>query len=310
MGWISAIVGLAGTAVGVSQNASASKFNRMMYNQSREDYETRLQIAAEGAKTLGDQYNAVQGERPDLTWEGYVGELVKALKDPKLLEAYHNAKQEDFNVLRKLADTAGKDNTKQFQEIYDTLSHGRGQEIIDQRNKLVLEDDTAQRYARALELRAPQIGAGTVKYDNFGKLIQGQRADKTVFDTAYETVVDTNRERKQDLRALEGDRTAAAQSQQEKAKSFMGFYDYTGYSTANFDNQRKQQLDFQMRDEERAFELYKLFAAGSAGLVPSQPSYVSQTGGNELISSGTKLIGSALASYYGNNNRSSSGTYS
>ena len=312
MGWIAAIVGIASVAGGVYQNSQQNKFNQNLYNQSREDYAMRLKLAAEGAKLLGDQYNKVQEERPDLTWEGYVGELVKALKDPRLLEAYHNAKQEDFNVLRKLAETASDDNTKQFQKTFDQLSHGKGDEIVDQRNKLVLEDDTAQRYARALELRSPSIGAGTVKYDSKGQLVEGQRADKAVFDTAYETVVETNRERKADLRALEGDRSTAAQSQQEKAKNFMGFYDYTGYSTANFDNQRKQQLEFQMRDEERAFELYKLFAAGSAGIVPSQPGYVSPTGGNELISSGTKLVGSALGNYYSNNNKPKgrTGTYS
>lgn len=299
MAWIA----LAVAAIGAGVAAKGAADNKQAQTVSRSDYENRLGLIKAGATQLLSQYNQVVAQRPGLSWDDFVDERVRALNDPNILAAYDNRKQGDFEVLRSIATIATNDNVDNFKTAFDKLSNGKGQEIINQRNDLVLNDDTAQRMTRAWELRAPEVGAGTVRYDPTGKLIEGQSADKKVFDTAYETVVATNQERQQNLAQLERDRTSAAESQQQKATQFMPFYDSTGYITSMDQQSRLERLGFQSTDESRAFGLYQAFAQASAGITPVQPNYQA---GDALISSGSQIATGALASYYKNSKSSAS----
>ena len=307
MAWIYAVVEIGVALYGAYQTSQTNKGNQQAYGDSRADYEARIAAAQKGLAQVEDQYNKVREQRPDISWEGYVDSLVKSIDDPKLRAAYDSAKQKDFGVLRTLAKTASEDNSANFRIALNSASNGKAAEIIDQRNDLTLNNDTKQRFARAMELRAPEIGAGTVKYDEKGQLIEGQRADKQVFSTAYEVQDAVNKERLNNLAQLERDRSSVAASQQEKARSFMPFYDATGLSVNAFADNRKELIDFQKMDEMQAFDLYKTFAAAASGIQPSQPGYQSSAASQALTGQAVTAAGSALASYYKANQTSGSG---
>jgi hypothetical protein len=293
-----AAIGTAGVVAGSVQNSKTNKANQQAYQDSREDYAARLKLAGEGAKALNEEYDKVIEDRPDLTWEGFVRDKIKAINDPWLRQFYTQAKADDFNKLREFGKVASTDNVANLKKAADELSGGRWQEITDQRNKLVLETNAADRMARSYELAAPvRTGASTVRYDDQGRLIEGQRADKQAFTVAQEVQTAVEQEQKSDLRQLENDRLGAAQSQTEKARDYMGFFDATGYATAAESDRSNLLNSYQKTDEERAFRVYEMFAGAAAGIQPSQPAYQSNSAGNELISSGIGVASTALSNY-------------
>ncbi len=295
--WATAAVGAASAAYGASQNSKAAKANQNAYDQTRDDYASRLKLAAEGAAALNEQYNSIVGERPGLSWEEFVKDKIRAINDPFLREFYTKAKKEDYEQLREFAKMATTDNVENLQAAADKISNGRWNEMIDKRNELVLNTDASSRYARAYELSAPiRTDASTVKYEG-GKLIEGQRADKQAFSIANEVQTQVEQEQKADLRALETDRLGAAERQAEKARGFMEFFDATGYATAAEADRTKLVHGYQQMDEERAFSLYEMFAGAAAGITPGDPNYQNAGPGNELISGGIKLATTGLSNY-------------
>jgi hypothetical protein len=295
---IGAAIGLGTAAVGAYQNSKESKANDERFQISREDYETRLKESAKIMAGMESEYNALLEERPDLRWSEFVKDKTRALADPALREFYTQAKEEDFDVMRQLAKAASGDNLDNVISLADELSGGKWKDYVDKRNELVMETNAADRYARSYELAAPvRTGASTVKYDDQGQLIEGQRADKQAFDIATEVDTQIKQEQKQDLRLLQQDTLGAAERQTERARDFMGFFDATGYATAAEADRSALLHDYQQTDEQRQFDLYKMFAGAAAGITPTDPRYVSPTGGNELISSGVKLASNSLSNY-------------
>ena len=302
MGAIAAWAGVAvaaGSAVyGASQNAEAEDTNNERFQISREDYATRLKESAKIAASMESEYNDLLDERPDLRWSEFVKDKIRAINDPALREFYTNAKEEDFDVLRQFAKGASGDNLDNVTELADELSGGKWQDYMDKRNELVFETNAADRYARAQELAAPvRTGASTVKYDEQGRLIEGQRADKQAFDVATEVNTEIEREQKQDLRAIQSDVLGAAERQTQRATDFMGFFDATGYATAAEADRSSLVHSYQQTDEQRMFDMYKMFAASASGITPANPQYVPAGPGNELISSGVSTASSALSNY-------------
>ncbi len=295
---IGAVIG-AGTAIyGANQNKKIDDANQERFQISREDYAARLKEAAKWTAEIETEYNELLEQRPDLKWSEFVKDKTRAIADPFLREVYTNAKEEDFDVLRQLAKKASTDNLDTVVDLADEISGGKWKDYVDKRNELVMETNAADRYARAYELGAPvRTGASTVKYDDTGNLIEGQRADKQAFDIATEVTTEVEREQKQDLRNIQQDYLGAAERQSEKAKDFMGFFDATGYATAAEADRSALLNDYQKSDEAKAFEMYKMFAASAAGITPADPRYQSPTGGNELISGGVKLASSSLSNY-------------
>jgi hypothetical protein len=287
---IAAFASIGTAAYGAYQNKKAGDANEEAQALSRKDYAERLRAAGIAAKELNDQYNEIVKDRPNLSWESFVGDKIKAINDPYLRQFYTNAKKEDFDRMREFAQTATTDNIENLQSAADKLSNGRWKEIITKRDDLVLNTDAASRMARTYELAAPvRTGASTVKYDSKGQLVEGQRADKQAFSVAQEVQTQIEQEQKQDLRQLENDRLNAATSQSAKASQFMQFFDATGYATAAESDRSNLVNSYQAIDEQRAFDIYKMFAGASAGIAPVQPTYQSEGAGNELISAGVKL---------------------
>ena len=299
MGAIAAFASIGTAAYGAYQNNQTANANEEAQALSRQDYAKRLQEAGRIAKELNDQYNQIVGERPNLSWESFIGDKIKAINDPFLREFYTNAKKEDFARMREFAQTATTDNVENLQSAADKLSNGKWKEIIDKRDNLVLNTDAASRMARTYELAAPvRTGASTVKYDSKGQLVEGQRADKQAFSVAQEVQTQIEQEQKQDLRQLENDRLNAA-SQTAKASQFMQFFDATGYATAAESDRTNLVNGYQAVDESRAFDIYKMFAGASSGIAPVQPTYQSSGAGNELISAGVKLGSQYISNNYG-----------
>jgi len=295
---IGAVIGLGTAVYGASQNAKVEDANQERFEISREDYTSRLQESAKIMAGMESEYNALLEERPDLRWSEFVKDKTRALADPALREFYTNAKEEDFDVMRQLAKAGSSDNLDNVITLADELSGGKWKDYVDKRNELVMETNAADRYARSYELSAPvRTGASTVKYDDQGQLIEGQRADKQAFDIATEVDTQIKQEQKQDLRLLQQDTLGAAERQTQRATDFMGFFDATGYATAAEADRSALLHDYQQTDEQRQFDLYKMFAGAAAGITPTDPRYVSPTGGNELISGGVKLASNSLSNY-------------
>lgn len=295
--WASFALAAGSTAYGVSQNNKEEAANEQLKKDAETDYDSRLKLAGKVAKQMEEEYNKIVEDRPNLSWESFIGDKIKSIDDPYLRAFYTKAKAQDFNVMREFAKTATTDNVQNLQQAADTLSGGKWKEITDKRNELVLNTDAGARMARAYELAAPiRTGASTVRYDDKGRLIEGQRADKQAFSLAQEVQTATEQEQKADLRQLESDRLGAAQSQVQKADQFMQFFDPTGYATAAESDRTALVHGYQDKDEERQFKLYELFANASSGIQPVQPQYTTGSG-NALIASGVKAGGDALSAY-------------
>lgn len=298
-----AAIGLAaaGTTayMGNKQNKDAIAANEQAKGESEEDYNTRIKAAAKAAKELNSQYNKVVKNRPNLTWPEFVKSKLSAIDDPFARQVYTTAKAEDFERLRQFAQQATDDNVDNLLATADKISGGSFMEFVNKRNDLIRNTDAAGRYARAYELAAPvRTNASTVKYDNQGRLIEGQRADKLAFGIANEVQTQVEQEQKADLRQAEMDRLPAALSQQEKAKSFTQFFDPTGFANQAEQERMLTGVNYQQMDEQRSFDLYKMFAGAAAGITPVQPQYQDPNAGNAMIASGIKSGTTALTDYY------------
>lgn len=300
-----AIVGVAAAGatayVGSQSNKTAEEQNEAMRSDSKEDYTKRLSVAQQNLKKINQEFNKVLKERPNTSWESFIKSKLKSVNDPAVRDLYVNGKAEDFAKIQEFAQRASEGNVDNFIQAADEISGGRWNEFINKRNDLVATTDAASRYQRAYELSAPIRGdASTVRYDNQGRLIEGQRADKQAFNIATEVQTGIEQEQKNDLRLLENDRASAAASQLEKASQFTSFFDATGYASKLADEQMAQKQAWQAVDESRHFDLYKMFAGSAAGITAVQPNYVDPNQGNAMIAQGIKMGTDSVSSYYKN----------
>jgi hypothetical protein len=304
MGVVAGLIVAGGTAAaGAYQNKKNREANAQARGESMEDYQARLDQAADSARILEKEYNELIKSRPNVSWESFVRNKIKAIDDPELRRFYDEAKEEDFNRMREFAKIASSDNTDNLMEAADRLSGGDGAfaAAIKRRNDLVLNTDAAGRFARSYELAAPiRTGATTTKYDSQGNLVEGQRSDKQAFSIANEVQTAVEQEQKSDLASLERDRISAAASQVEKARGFLSFYDPTGFASNIDDTRMAAEMDYQSADEQRAFQMYSMFANAASGISPTTPTYADPNAGNELIAAGIKSGSDAIGSYYSN----------
>lgn len=297
--WAGVAIAAGSAAYGASENAEAEDANSAMRQESKDDYEFRLKQTGEWAKKLQDQYNKIVKDRPNLDWATYVKEQIRNINDPAVRNFYVNAKQEDFDNLQRFAQSATKGNTQSLIDTAEEISGGRWRDSMNRRAELINSTTAADRYARANELVAPTImDPSTVRYDEQGRLIEGQRADKQRFNIALEQQVAAEQEQKADLRSYTSDIMSAAQSQQQKATDFLQFFDPTGFGAAFASQQAADSKGYQNLDETRAWSIYDRFASAAAGIQPTQPTYQDPNPGNAMIADAIKSGSSSIMDYY------------
>lgn len=297
--WATAAVAAGSAAYGVAENEKAQDANEQLKNESKDDYQKRLETAGEWAKKLQDQYNKVVKQRPKLAWSTYVKEQLAEIDDPTVRQFYLNAKQEDFDNLQRFANAATSGNTSNLLKTAEEISGGEWRNYMDKRNELINQTTAADRFIRANELAAPNLtDPSTVRFDSEGRLIEGQRADKQRFNIAYEQQAAAEQEQKQDLRAISNDVLSAAQSQQEKAGSFTQFFDPTAFSAILAGQHDAKVSNYQQLNEERAWSIYDTFTKAAQGIQPTQPNYGNPNPGNQMIADSIKMGTGALTDYY------------
>ena len=290
-------------AAGSMANNAAEDQNNAMRDASKSDYNQRIAAAQAGLKKINDEFNDILEKRPNTSWTSFIKKKMAAVNDPAVRDFYVNAKEEDFARLQEFANRASKGNVNNLLDAADEISGGRWREFVGKRNDLIANTDAASRYQRAYELAAPVRGdASTVRYDDQGRLIEGQRADKQAFNIATEVQTGIEQEQKQDLRAAENDRLNAAASQVQKAGEFTAFFDPTGYANRLSEEQTALEQGWQAADEARSFDLYKMFAGAAAGITAVQPNYVNPNPGDALIAQGVKSGTDSLMTYYKDKN--------
>lgn len=302
-GWVQFIwpvVQAAIGAIGASASNKTNKDNQRAQGQALEDEDKRRKNAAYEAERLIKEYNKLRKERPGLSIQEFIQGQVQALDNPQLNEAFRNSRQEDFDQAQSFADEAGLENLQQYNNILDDISNGKAEEFVNKRNDIALSTNDVAAFDRAMQLRSPAIPAGTVRMDSQGRFVEGQRADKQVFQTAFET--------SEQQRALQFDRLgtildsdrAAAERQQEKSKDFLKFTDYTGFASALAGEQSNRELQFQRDDESRQWDLITQFTNSAFSNQTAQPTPQSTQGSDNLAASGLNLAGKSIAQYYGN----------
>src|SRR5688572_13985327 len=104
MGVVAGLIIAGGTAAaGAYQNKKNREANAQARGESMEDYQARLDQAADSARILEKEYNELIKSRPNVSWESFVRNKIRAIDDPELRRFYDEAKEEDFNRMREFA---------------------------------------------------------------------------------------------------------------------------------------------------------------------------------------------------------------
>lgn len=229
-------------------------------------------------------------QRPDITIESYLRDVLSALDTPEAEEArkaFEKATIRDFESAQYIADQASQNNVDVFQLLSEDVSGGRYGDFLRERNSIIDQTNSKDAFDRALQLRAPTIPAGTVQLDSQGRFVEGQRADKKVFSTAFE--VDQAMQDKKYSRltdAISSDRTVA-ERQQERASTFLPATSFTGVQLNTIDSSRAAAALYQGLDEERQFSLIRDFLSAASSNQTANPNYQSTAGADALTAAGT-----------------------
>lgn len=300
MSWVATAVGVATTAYGAASSARTNKQNKRAAAQSKADEESRRERAVAELTKAQDSYNKLREERPGLTFDDWKNEYVKAISDPALRENFRKVREEDFVAATDFAKRASTGNVETFLQARDLVSQGAAPELTSRLNELALTADSPEAMKRAMELRSGYIPSGTVKYDQQGRLVEGQRADKQVFTTAYEADVAARDRQFRMSRDLLSDYTSIADRQSEKARDFLQFASIEPTARDLSTSALRTAIGFQEADERNQFDLIRQYAAAAAGVQPVQPTYQPTTQSDALMAQGISTAVKGMASYYGN----------
>jgi len=158
-------------------------------------------------------------------------------------------KDEDVRAAQAVADASSLGNINTFEVILDQVSGGGSARILAERNKNALETNDIAAFNRALELRSPAIPEGTVRMDSQGRFVEGQRADKQVFQAAFETSEALRDKQFSKLNTiLDSDRQIALR-QQDKALDFLNHQDVSSMVGALAQGGSARIDQFQLNDE-------------------------------------------------------------
>ena len=290
----------AGSAVAGGVSASKTrKSNEKLAKNAENNESARRARATEELEKATTAYNELRKQRPGLTVKDYLAERADAIGGPeaeRIRQQLIESKQEDFDRAQAVADAASAGNIKTYDVILDAVSGGKSAEILRERNNNALSTNETDAFARALELRSTAIPAGTVRQDSQGRFVEGQRADKQVFQAAFETSEALRDKQFSKLTSiLESDR-AVAQRQQAKALDFLNQQDVTGLTNALVQAGSAQQLGFQVADETTQLQNIQQFQNAAFTDQTRQVQFQDNKAANSLVSGGFELALKGLGS--------------
>lgn len=292
-----------GTAIyGGIQSSNINKENKKRASAATADEERRRAAAGEELARATESLNALRSERPGATFEEWKNEYIKGLTDPVLRENFRKVKQEDFEAATDFAKQASEANIRNFLAGRDVLSQGKAAQITANLNELAMTADSESAVKRAMELRAPFIPTGTVRYDSEGRLVENQRATKQVFNTSYETDLAARDRSFRMQRDLLLDYSNIADRQTEKSKDFLQFASIEPLVRSFAEKALETSIDYSKQDTQNQFDLIKMYAAAQAGVQPTIPQYQSTAASDQLTAAGIQAAIKGIASYAGSNN--------
>ncbi len=298
MSWAAIGVGAATAVVGAVGAANTNKQNKQAAADAKADEEARRARATAELEKAYASFNALREERPGVTFDQWKNEYVKAITDPVLRENFRKIKQEDFEAATEFATSATGTNVTNFLNARDIISQGAAPQLTGRLNEIALNADSEAAAQRAMEIRSGYIPAGTVQYDSQGRLVEGQRADKQVFTTAYEADAAARDRQFRMGRDLLNDYTSVADRQTEKAKDFLQFAGLEPVARDMAGKSLATAIGFQQMDEQNQFDLIKMYAGAAAGVQPTQPTFRSTGPTDALMAEGISSAIKGIAQYY------------
>lgn len=289
----------AGTAVyGANQAKKGQKANA----ENTDKYLKAIQANEKEAKKMFDEfisgYNSSKEKLEGMSLQEYTGNMVKTLNDPVLTEAYRNARNGDWEQAQTFAEEGSAQNTSIFHKIVDTVGGGNYQELLKRRDAAIFSEDAETLYKEARRLQAPKQAAGSVRRDENGEVIGGQRNDKFEFDISTTALKESNdRVFEKSRTAIEDDRVAAAR-QQDRAIQFLPMLDYSGFASTQVVqpyNDAKLRSQLAVLQTEAGLATNAMQMAFGKPLAPSQ---IDTSGASALAASGTKMAMGGLADLY------------
>jgi hypothetical protein len=298
-------IGVATVAVGAgtaAYGANQAKKGQKANQENMDKYIKSVQQNEKEAKKLFDEfiggYNSSKEKLEGMSLQEYTANMVSTLNDPTLNEAYRNARNGDWEQAQQFAEEGSAQNTSIFHKVIDTVGGGNYQELLKRRDAAIFSEDAETLYKEARRLQAPKQAAGSVRRDENGDVIGGQRGDKFEFDISTTAIKEANdRVFEKSRTAIEDDRVAAAR-QQDRAIQFLPMLDYSGFASSQVvqpyqEGKLRSQLAMLQADANLASTA--MAAAYGAPLAPAQ---IDTTGASALAASGTKMALGGLTDLY------------
>jgi hypothetical protein len=206
-------------------------------------------------------------------------------------------KDEDVRAAQAVADASSLGNINTFEVILDQVSGGGSARILAERNKNALETNDIAAFNRALELRSPAIPEGTVRMDSQGRFVEGQRADKQVFQAAFETSEALRDKQFSKLNTiLDSDRQIALR-QQDKALDFLNHQDVSSMVGALAQGASARVDQFQLNDENVQMQAIRDFQQSAFSDQTRQVNPASTASSDALVAGGFELAVRGLGSF-------------
>lgn len=286
MAWIGALVSLVVAGVGYASSSETESNNEDAKQQSIDEANRLREVAGAELEKAYAQYNKLREDRPGLNVSEFLSQYEQGLTDENVKAAFRRVKQEDFAQAQSFAERGTAGNTKNFLNSLDIVSGGKSAALRDTLNNIALNSDAESLYKRAMELQSTEIPAGTVRYDNQGRLIRGQASDKKLFNIAYDVTAKAEDRQFAKTRDLFNDYQNVADRMRDKTTDYLSFSSYEPVARGFADKAMDTQIGYQKADEAAQLDLIKQYAAASVGIQPQAVTPASTASSDALMAAG------------------------
>ena len=301
LGVATVAVGAGTAAYGANQQKKSDKANAA----NQQAYLKSVQQNEKEARKLFDGfmegYNSSKERLAGMSLRDYIGRQVQALNDPQLNEAFRKSKDADWDQAQRFADEGSTQNASIFNRIVDEVGGGNYKELLARRDQAILGEDIKSLYAEARRLQAPKQAAGSVRRNEDGEVIGGQRGDKFEFDISTTEIQKSNdRMFEKSRTAIEDDRVAAAR-QQDRAIQFLPMLDYSSFANNSVTqpfNAAKLSSELAMLQADANMAANAMSMAYSKPLAPAQ---MGNPMAAQMMTQGTQMAIGGIADLYKDN---------